>query len=169
MSIVDEIVKTEEFLSDNNDLTTDQKIDLLEMKMQECALVDCPVKHTFADGMYIREIFMPSGTLITSLVHKTKHPYFVLKGKVSVYSENFGEQTIEAPFNGMTTPNTRRVLYIHQDCVWITCHSTSIKPEGDSEEDIQKAVDLIGEEILEKRENELLGSYLKNNKIVEKL
>src|SRR5215203_343695 len=92
------------------------RIDELEQVLvNNFPAVDCPLTHRFTPGMYIREIFMPKGSTVTSLIHKTTHPFFVLKGKVSVYSENDGQQLIEAPFVGITTPNTRRVLYIHED------------------------------------------------------
>ena len=32
-----------------------------------------PVKHSFADGCYIREIFNPAGLLLVTKIHKKKH------------------------------------------------------------------------------------------------
>ena len=46
-----------------------------------------PLKHTFADGLYIREIFMPKGQIISTGIHKKEHPYFVLKGDISVLTD----------------------------------------------------------------------------------
>ncbi len=83
----------------------------------------CPLKHTFVDGVYVREIFMPKGTLITSKIHKVRHPYFIMKGKCSVLTEN-GVQEIQAPFSGITKPGTKRLIYVHEDCTWITIHVT---------------------------------------------
>ena len=134
-----------------------KEIDKLEYSMREYPSVDCPLKHTFVPGMYIRKIFMPAKTTVTSLIHKTQHPYFIMKGKELVYSDTLGEQILEAGFDGITVPGTRRVLYIIEDCIWITCHATNIIPENDSEEAIQKAVYLIGEDIIDWRENPLLG------------
>ena len=82
----------------------------------------CPLKHTFADGLYIREIFMPKGVTLTSKIHKIKHPYFIIKGKCSVLTDE-GVVELEAPYHGITEPGTKRVLYIHEDCTWITVHS----------------------------------------------
>lgn len=129
--------------------------------------LDCPLKHRFTPGMYIREIFMPKGAVVTSLIHKTTHPFFILQGKVSVYSENDGEQLLEAPFVGVTRPGTRRVLYILEDCVWATCHPTDIQPKDDSEEAVLEAVNLIGGQIIEPHENEFLGGVIKNNVLTE--
>lgn len=83
----------------------------------------CPLKHTFVDGMYVREIFMPKGTLIISKIHKYKHPYFVIKGNTSVLTEK-GVVRIKAPFAGITERGTKRILYMHEDTVWITVHAT---------------------------------------------
>lgn len=143
--------------------TIDERIDQFEALVRNCPLVDCPLVHKFADGMYIREIFMKKDIYVTSLVHDTTHPFFIMKGKVSVISENDGEQILEAPYIGITTPNTRRILYIHKDTVWITCHATSIKPKDDTEESILEAVKLIGQQIIEPRENPLLGGRYINN------
>ncbi len=84
----------------------------------------CPLKHTFVDGAYVREIFMAKGTLIVSKIHKKKHPYFIMKGKYIVCTEN-GIETIEAPYQGITEAGTKRLLYIQEDCVWITVHVTN--------------------------------------------
>ena len=34
-----------------------------------------PLKHTFLDGSYMRQITMPKGMLLTSKIHKIRHPY----------------------------------------------------------------------------------------------
>lgn len=83
----------------------------------------CPLKHSFGDGLYVREIFMPKGTLIISKIHRFAHPYFVLKGKASVLTEE-GVVVIEAPYQGMTKAGTKRALYIHEDMIWTTVHAT---------------------------------------------
>lgn len=103
----------------------------------------CPLKHKFADGIYVREIFMPAGMLIVSKIHKFEHPYFVLNGDVSVFTEE-GEVRIKAPFYGITPAGTKRILFIHKDTTWITVHATK-------ETDLEK----IEEEIIAKTYNEL--------------
>ena len=35
-----------------------------------------PLKHLFADGCYIREIFNPANELIITKIHKITHPFF---------------------------------------------------------------------------------------------
>lgn len=82
-----------------------------------------PLEHTFADGMYIRKVFMPAGQLIISKTHTQKHPYFILSGVVSVIDEN-GTTTITAPYNGITEAGTKRILAIHEDTIWVTVQRT---------------------------------------------
>ena len=82
-----------------------------------------PLRHIFGDGIYIREITMPKGMLVTSKLHKTTHPYFVLKGDVSVETET-GTVRIKAPYWGITKAGTKRILYIHEETIWVTVHAT---------------------------------------------
>jgi hypothetical protein len=83
----------------------------------------CPVKHSFGKGCYIREWNSPADMLVVSKVHKVEHPYFVLKGKISVMTDT-GIEVIEAPHYGITPAGTKRVLYTHSETQWITVHVT---------------------------------------------
>lgn len=148
---------------------TNKLIDELELAMLNHEPIDCPVTHKFVPGMYIRKIFMPKGkdgkdNWVTSMVHNTEHPYCILKGQVAVYSENDGVQFLKAGDDGITTPNTRRVLLILEDCVWITFHATDIVPKSNSKEDVEEAVKLIGEKILQPYNNDLLNGHFFQNK-----
>jgi hypothetical protein len=100
------------------------RIDQLEQAMLSTgSVIDLPLIHRFLDGLYVREIHMPAGTLATSKIHKTEHPFVILRGRVSVYVP--GEDHVEhltGPHFGITRPGTRRVLYMHEDTVWITFH-----------------------------------------------
>lgn len=119
-------------------------------------LIDCPLKHTFTPGLYSREIFMPAGILVTSEIHKTQHQFVISQGVVTVaLMENgkvISEETHEAPYQGVTKPGTKRLLYIHEDCIWTTFHSTLLT-----------TVDDIYNDIIEKHENPLLSGHYKNN------
>lgn len=84
----------------------------------------CPLKHSFADGIYVREIFIPKGTLIVGKIHKHSHPNFLLHGEVSVMTEE-GPKKLKAPLSMISPPGTKRVVYAHEDCVWITVHRTN--------------------------------------------
>ena len=94
-----------------------------------------PLKHTFAGGCYVREIFMPKGQLMTTGIHKKEHVFFVLKGDVSVLTDE-GLVRIIAPHSGVTQPGTKRLLYTNEDTIWITVHATDKKTVEDVIPDI---------------------------------
>src|SRR4030042_1780388 len=79
-------------------------------------LAVCPLKHSFADGMYIREIFLPKGMLFVTKIHKFTHPYFMLKGDCSVLTEE-GPVRIKGPFSGITNAGTKRIIFTHADTI----------------------------------------------------
>lgn len=107
----------------------------------------CPLKHTFADGLYIREMRAPKGMINTSKIHKTTHPYFILEGEFSVLTED-GMVRIKAPYMGITKAGTKRVVYFHQDTIWITVHPTKETDlERIEEELIAKSYDELPEEV----------------------
>jgi hypothetical protein len=105
---------------------------------------DCfPLKHTFAEGLYIREISVPAGQLVITKIHKFSHPVFLLKGDVSVVQED-GIKRIQAPCSFITPAGTKRICYTHEDTVWTTVHATK-------ETDLDK----IEEEVIAKDFQEL--------------
>ena len=117
-------------------LEFENRIDALPGSVKGKALDElCPLKHTFVDGAYIREIFMPKGVLLTSKIHKICHPYFVMKGDCSVLTDE-GVVRIKAPYHGITQPGTKRILYMHKDTVWITVHVTKHKNLTQIEDEI---------------------------------
>jgi hypothetical protein len=108
----------------NAELQYSPTLDELEAVIASCPQAHLPVCHRFTPGMYIREIRIPAGTLLTSATHLTQHPFVLSKGTIQVISENEGPVIYEAPHTGITDPGTRRVLYAETDCVWTTFHAT---------------------------------------------
>jgi hypothetical protein len=107
---------------------------------------ECPLTHKFADGVYVREIFIPKGWLIVGKIHKHSHPNFLLKGEVSVVTEENGEERLKAPLSIISPAGAKRIVFTHEDTVWITVHVTK-------ETDLKK----IEDEVIAKTYNELPG------------
>ena len=124
-----ELTKKEQELVKKQDfrdlcLNVEQKLlDLPESVSGEDLEKIMPTKSTFADGCYIREIFVPAGQFFTTEIHKKDHPFFLLKGKLSMVSEH-GVLNIEAPYHGITKKGTKRLVQIHEDVVFTTVHAT---------------------------------------------
>jgi hypothetical protein len=89
--------------------------------IQQIHEVDCPVKHGFANGVYLREIFMPAGTYVIGKEHKTEHFNIILKGQAYVLM-NDDVQLITAPCTFVSEAGTRKVLVVLEDMIWQTTH-----------------------------------------------
>lgn len=104
----------------------------------------CPLKHTFVDGIYVREIFIPKGMLVVGKIHRHAHPNFLIKGDVSVLTEE-GPRRIKGPCWMISPAWTKRVVYTHEDTVWTTVHATNeTNLERIEEEIIAKTYDELG-------------------------
>jgi hypothetical protein len=104
-----------------------------------------PLEHTFAHGMYIRQIFVPAGYLVLTYIHKQSHPAFLLQGDVTVIEEN-GNRRIQAPKSFVTTAGTQRLCFCHTDTIWTTVHLNLAN---------EKDIDKIEKEIYAVHYNEL--------------
>jgi len=105
-------------------LSQKEKMDLFEAELAKCPQVNCPLVHRFSDGMYIREIHMPAGIIVTSRTHKTQHPFVISKGVVEVIKEDGSREVLQAPYTGITEIGSRRVVLVHADTIWSTFHIT---------------------------------------------
>ena len=103
------------------------RVDAIQAAVERLPQVELPLTHRFTPGMYIRTIFMPKGALVVSRIHRTEHPFFVTRGRCAVWDEKGGWIEIKAGHIGITTPGTRRILYIYEDTEWTTCHATDLK------------------------------------------
>jgi hypothetical protein len=89
----------------------------------------CPLKHSFADGIYVREIFIPKGMLITGKIHKHAHPNFLMSGTVDVITEGGGMERLVGPLSIISPAGTKRALVTITDVVWITVHTNPTNTE----------------------------------------
>ena len=94
-----------------------------------------PLKHSFADGCYIREIFNPKGELLVTKIHKVAHPFFLMKGDMTILMED-GIKRIKAPHYGITPAGTKRIIYCHEECIFVTVHATKLTDIAKIEEEI---------------------------------
>jgi len=100
----------------------------IEKTLSECPAAyhgdEFPLFHSFADGVYVREIHLPAGTLLTGKIHRHSHPNFLMTGKVTVLTEEGGVEHLEGPCYMMSPAGTKRAVYVYEDCIWVTVHVT---------------------------------------------
>ena len=111
------------------------------LRAQEGAIIGdsntCPLKHSFSDGLYVREIFIPAGYFVIGKIHKHDHPNFLMSGTVNVITE-FESMTLSGPLSLISKAGTKRALYAVTDLVWVTVHlnPTNTQDLKDLEEEI---------------------------------
>ena len=86
-------------------------------------VIDVPILHHFAPGVYMRQMDAAAGTLVVSKMHRTEHMNILLKGSLTVATEN-GIELLKAPCVLKSMPGTKRIGYFHEDSSWITVHPT---------------------------------------------
>jgi hypothetical protein len=88
---------------------------------------DCPLKHMFSDGMYVREVTVPEGTLVIGKIHKHEHPAFLLKGEALVVTEYDGIKEMKGPCSFISLAGVKRAVYAKTELIWTTVH---LNPEN---------------------------------------
>lgn len=90
---------------------------------------DLPIKHSFAPGIYAREMTIPEGTLLLGKIHKHRHHNFLMKGSIIVLTESNGVELLQAPLMIVSEPGTQRIGYAVTDTVWTTVHENKDNSE----------------------------------------
>ena len=80
-----------------------------------------PIKHTFADGVYVRQMDMKKDTVVVGAIHKHLHIWFLLVGDVTIATEDTTEDYI-APCYIVSTPGVKRVIYSNEDSIFVNIH-----------------------------------------------
>ena len=80
-----------------------------------------PIKHSFADGVYIRQMDMAKDSVVVGAIHKHLHVWFLLTGCITVATEDTTEDYI-APCYVVSTPGIKRVILASEDSIFVNIH-----------------------------------------------
>jgi hypothetical protein len=83
--------------------------------------VEMPVTHSFAPGVYMREILMPAGSFVIGHRHNTEHFNVILCGLCRVLMENEVAE-LRGPCSFVSKPGVRKVLHVIEETRWATIH-----------------------------------------------
>ena len=89
----------------------------------------CDYKHSFANGIYIREMRMKKGQLGFSAIHKHSYGFFLLSGLLASSKEEGVEEFI-APCYIISPQGAKRIVYAIEDCVIVTAHANPTNTEN---------------------------------------
>ncbi len=114
------------------------------------------LKHTFGDGLYIRDLTIPKDMLVIGKIHKKPTLNFLLKGEITVLTED-GVKRLKAPLYFISPAGSRKVGYTWEETVWINVHATK-------ETDLEKIEEEV---ILKDYDNKFIDLHNEENKIME--
>lgn len=98
--------------------------------------IDELTRHLFADGIYIREMTIPEGHMLTGAIHKTAHMSVMSCGDISVLTVD-GIKRLAAPCVVRAEPGIKRIGFAHETTVWMDVH-----PNPSNERDVDKLWDM---------------------------
>ena len=94
-----------------------------------------PLKHTFVDGLYIREMEIKKDHFVIGKLQKSEHLWMLLKGHLTVTTLE-GTQDYIGPCYIKSPGGIKRAMYAHEDSVFV-----NIYPNPDNKEDLDKIED----------------------------
>lgn len=110
-------------------LSNIDKVTILENELLELAKngnaekAEIRIKHYFVPGVYVRELFMPKGTVLTGKIHKYPQFHVITKGDLSVLID--GEMVrLTGPCNIMSPAGSKRLAIANEDTYWLMVHGT---------------------------------------------
>lgn len=96
-----------------------------------------PLKHSFSDGIYVREMFMRKGGLVIGKMYKISHTWFLLSGELEIATSE-GNNHYIAPCYVTAPVGTKRVLHALEDSVFV-----NVYPNPDNIIDIETLENLL--------------------------
>jgi hypothetical protein len=90
----------------------------------ELPSVECPLQHSLIDGVYVRTIFIPAGTVIVGKIHKHSHANILSQGEVIVLTEGGGREYLKGPLTMTSPAGCKRAVRTITDTTWTTIHRT---------------------------------------------
>lgn len=82
-------------------------------------------KHHFAPGVYVRELFMPEGTVATGKIHRFEAMNILLSGTVRITTDE-GVQTLTAPQIFNSKAGTKKAAFALTDVRILNIHPTHL-------------------------------------------
>jgi RimJ/RimL family protein N-acetyltransferase/quercetin dioxygenase-like cupin family protein len=120
-------------------LSLRDKVNVLESKILESPnplMGDSfPLKHSFAKGLYIREISVPAGIVLVSKIHRFTYAFFLLKGEFETLEEG-GIKRVSAPSYFVMTAGEKHTALILRDVVAVTVHAAEETDLGKIEDEL---------------------------------
>lgn len=93
------------------------------LMVSEAGIQPPHVEHEFADGLYLRKLFIPAGVLLAGKVHLRDCMNVVASGDISVLTE-LGSARLRAGWTGVSKRGIQKLGLAHADTVFINVFRT---------------------------------------------
>lgn len=130
-----------------------QRIDDLVLALLDApgATADFPVEHTLADGMYMRKLLIPKGTLLAGKIHLKDCLNIVASGDISILTE-YGSRRVGPGFTGVSYRGAQKIGYAHEDTVFINVFRTDLTDLAEIEAEIAGTQHIEEVEVIDPKE-----------------
>jgi len=85
-----------------------------------------PLKHSFSEGVYIREMFMEKDGIVIGKLHKYSHTWFLMQGEIMVATDH-GTEVYIAPCYVHAPAGAKRVINALEDSIFINVHPNPLE------------------------------------------
>lgn len=140
---------------DKKSISNIQNIKSLEKELLSLPQVPCPVTHRFGPGIYMREVFLPKGSIIVGHHQNFEHINIFLKGKITFFKEDSEPLELSAPWSFVGKPG-RKIAFIHEDSIWVNVYSTTETNIEKIESHFLTKSDVFHQDLAEKTKIKLL-------------
>lgn len=103
-----------------------QPVDQLEKIFLSMPPMDCPVRHYFGDGIYMREVTMPADSFVIGHAQKFETLNFLVKGSGALINPDGTSVTVKAPFMWKAPPG-RKLGYCAEESVLVNIYETDVR------------------------------------------
>lgn len=110
-------------MADGSQLATIDLAERIESHALALPQVPCPVVHTFAPGVYLREVSLPAGALVVGHCHRHAHLNVMLSGRMLLVGDDGQSHEVCAPYQVITPPG-RKVAQVLEQTVWVNVYAT---------------------------------------------
>lgn len=107
----------------------------LEKVLLTLEQVDCPVTHYHIEGVYVRSMFIPAGTVITGAIHNKENISILAQGSIRV-TNGTESVLITAPHIMVDKPGIKRLGVSETDVTFINVLRTDLTDIDELEKEL---------------------------------
>jgi hypothetical protein len=97
--------------------------------------VDCPVTHYHIEGVYVRSMFIPAGTVLTGAIHNKENISILAQGSIRV-TNGTESVLISAPHIMVDKPGIKRLGVSETDVTFINVLRTDLTDIDELEKEL---------------------------------